>query len=284
MGKIGAVLKLTRIEHSLMLIIAVLAAEMISGKIPSSWILILSIITPVFISMGAFAINDYFDIEVDRANKKMRPLVKGDLTPKEALYVTAASMIIGIAASFMINLNCAVIAMIFAALSLLYSYKLKEFPLIGNAYIAFSMAIPFIFGDYVVSSSFSFAIAVIFVLIFLAGIAREIDGSIRDYAGDLKIRKVRTLPKVIGTKASAYLAMALYIVAIIISIHMLIYIPPFKGNIIYAILISIVDIMLLYSGLIFVVADKKRYDFVRDISLGAMALALVCILISAWIM
>ncbi|HUB92789.1 MAG TPA: UbiA family prenyltransferase, partial [Candidatus Saccharimonadales bacterium] len=71
--KFKAVLKLTRIEHSIMLVIAVLAAELIAKGLPSLPILVLSLIAPVFISMAAFAINDYFDLKVDKINKKMRP-------------------------------------------------------------------------------------------------------------------------------------------------------------------------------------------------------------------
>ena len=52
MGKISAVLRLTRIEHSLMLVFAVLAAELITKGLPSANYLALSFITPIFISKG----------------------------------------------------------------------------------------------------------------------------------------------------------------------------------------------------------------------------------------
>ena len=76
MASLSAVLKLTRIEHSVMLAIAVVAAELISGVLPSPGIFVLALIPPIFVSMGAFAVNDYFDIKVDRFNKRYdRPLV-----------------------------------------------------------------------------------------------------------------------------------------------------------------------------------------------------------------
>ncbi|MDE1865009.1 MAG: UbiA family prenyltransferase, partial [Candidatus Micrarchaeota archaeon] len=112
MGKLGAILRLTRIEHSIMLVIAVLAAELIAnhGMLPSAPTLAFSLITPIFISMGAFAINDYFDIKVDRANRKVRPLVIGELKPAEALYISVATILIGIASSYFINIYCFAIA------------------------------------------------------------------------------------------------------------------------------------------------------------------------------
>ncbi len=281
MANIRSILELTRIEHSVMLVIAVIAAELISGGLPSTAILLLSLITPIFVSMGAFAINDYFDIETDRLNKKNRPLVRGDIKPGEALYVTAASMVIGIIAGFMINIYTAAIAVFFTAIAILYSYRLKEIPMVGNAYVAFAMAIPFLFGNYAVTTRANPAVLVIFSMIFVSGLAREINGTMRDYIGDIKVRKAVTLPSVVGLKKSGYMALTLYIVAIAVSAYLFAFMPPFMGNLVYGVLILIVDIMLLYSGIVFALGRRKLYSRVRNISLGGMALALVSILISA---
>lgn len=281
MGKIKDVIKLTRIEHSLMLIIAVVAAEMIALGIPGINVLILSIITPVFISMGAFAINDYFDIETDRINRKSNPLLKGNLKPKDALYITAVSMLIGIAASAMINAYCFAIAVIFAALSILYSYRMKNMLLLGNAYIAVSMAIVFIFGAYVVSSSIRPAVVLIIVMIFLSGLAREINGTVRDMEGDVKARKVRTLPVVIGKRTAAAAAFILYMIAIGITLYLFLEVSPFLYNIYYGVLIVISDILVFNSGVVFLLGDKKGYRRARNTSLAGMGLALIAILIAS---
>ncbi len=281
MGKIKDVIKLTRIEHSLMLIIAVVAAEIIALGLPGINVLILSIITPVFISMGAFAINDYFDIETDRINRKSNPLLKGNLKPKDALYITAVSMLIGIAASAMINAYCFAIAVIFAALSILYSYRMKNMLLLGNAYIAVSMAIVFIFGAYAVSSSIRPAVVLIIVMIFLSGLAREINGTVRDMEGDVKARKVRTLPVVIGRRVAAAAAFILYMIAIGITLYLFLEVSPFLYNIYYGVLIVISDILVFNSGVVFLLGDKKGYRRARNTSLAGMGLALIAILIAS---
>ncbi len=281
MGKIKDIIKLTRIEHSLMLIIAVVAAEMIALGLPGINVLILSIITPVFISMGAFAINDYFDIDTDRINRKSNPLLKGNLRPKDALYITAISMIIGIAASAMINVYCFAIAIVFAALSILYSYRMKNMLLLGNAYIAVSMAIVFIFGAYAVSSSVRPAVLLIIAMIFLSGLAREINGTVRDMTGDVKARKVRTLPVVIGRKAAVAIAFVLYLIAIGITLFLFLEVAPFLYNMYYGILIAISDILVFNSGIIFLLGDKKSYRRARNTSLAGMGLALIAILIAS---
>lgn len=276
MGKALALLKLTRIEHSIMLVIAVIAAEIISGGLPSYWILALSLITPIFVSAGAFAINDYFDIKVDKANKKMRPLVTGEIKPIGALYITGISMTIGIVASAFINFYCLTIAIFFALMSLLYSYRLKETLFWGNAYIALSMVIPFIFGSYVVNASPGVAVVVVSIIVFASGLAREIHGTIRDFSGDKKERNVKTIPAVIGIRAAGWISLLLYLFAILLSIYLFIYIAPFAYNNVYALLIGITDVMLLYVGIGYVIIPKQHfYESTRNISLFAMGLALI---------
>jgi geranylgeranylglycerol-phosphate geranylgeranyltransferase len=280
MGRLISVLKLTRIEHSVMLIMAVVAAEILSGGLPGVGALLLSLITPIFLSMGAFAVNDYFDMKVDAENGRMRPLLTGDLKPTDAIHITAVAMAIGILGSLFLNAYCLVIAIIFGALSILYSYRLKELPLVGNACVAFSMAIPFVFGNYVVTSVLRSQIVLIFFLVFMSGLAREIHGTVRDFGGDRK-RKALTLPKVIGLRNSAYLGFALYVIAISLTVYLFLNMPPFEGNPVYAVLILASDIMLFYSGMVYALLKSGSYDMVRNVSLAGMALALVCILISA---
>ncbi len=282
MSIIGAILRLTRIEHSVMLCIAVVSAEMLSGGLPSPEILVLSLLTPIFISMSAFAINDYFDVEVDRANKKMRPLVTGELSMNTALYVTVVSMFVGLVASLFINTYAFSIAVLFGAASLLYGYRLKEMLFWGNAYIAFSMAIPFIFGNFVVSRSLAPAIIPVSTMIFLSGLSREIHGTIRDLKGDLKARDVHTLPKVIGRSTSSVVALLLYAIAIAISAYLFISVVPFERNVTYAFPILLVDVMLAYVGIGYVYRKTQRfYSMARNVSLFAMALALITILAAA---
>lgn len=279
------VLRLTRIEHSIMLVIAVLAAELVAGggRLPDAYILALSLITPIFISMAAFAINDYFDIEVDRLNKKNRPLTEGAMAPQTALAITIFSIVVGVGASYLINIYCLAIAAFFGLVSVLYSYKLKEVAVLGNAYVAFSMAIPFIFGSFVVVGSLGTGLALIFVMIFLSGMGREIQGTIRDYKGDMKARKASTLPKYIGILGSSIAAFALYIIAIVISVYLFAYVPPFSGNYLFGALILATDMILIYSGFGHIMnRNQKFYGRSRNMTLAAMALALIAILLASF--
>ncbi len=277
MGIVSAFMRLTRIEHSIMLVVAVAAAELISGGLPGLRILILSFITPVFISMGSFAINDYFDVEADKRNKiRRRPIVSGEITKNAALAISLCCFAVGVIASVFINAYALSIASAFALLAILYSYRLKDMALVGNAYIGLSMAIPFLYGNFVVSQKLSYAILAIFFIAFLSGLAREIHGMIRDYRGDSVARNTRNLVHYIGAERSAQIAFILYAEAILISIFVFFFVKPFEFSFVYALFIGIADIMLAYTAITCMLHVNSRmvYMNARNISLAAMGIVL----------
>jgi geranylgeranylglycerol-phosphate geranylgeranyltransferase len=225
-AKLDSYCRLFRIEHALLLAVAVLLGELLAGasnpaalqpqaapgSLPLSLpILLFSLAVPVFIEMGSFALNDYFDVKADKANKRLdRPIAAGEIPPKSALVAAVICYIVGVAAALPLPPLALSIALLFAALSLAYNFKLKELPLVGNAYIAASMAIPFIFGNLVASSTLEPRIIAIAAVAFIAGLGREIIKSAEDVEGDVKHRNARTLPALVGVKSSAYAAAALY--------------------------------------------------------------------------
>ena len=217
MKRISAYMRLFRIEHAFMLSAAVLLAELLAARalavsMPPVSLVIFSLLVPFFIEMGSFALNDYFDIETDRENKRHdRPLVSGELEPEAALYSAVATYVLGFAFAVMLPLAALRIALLFAALSVAYNWKLKELPALGNVYIAASMAIAFIYGNLVISVSYLYPpLLAIAAVAFVAGLGREIIKSAEDVEGDVLHRKARTLPALIGRKNSAYVAAALY--------------------------------------------------------------------------
>jgi geranylgeranylglycerol-phosphate geranylgeranyltransferase len=282
MGKIGAFFRLTRIEHSLMLVIAVIAAELISKGLPALSILILSVIVPIFSSMGSFAINDYFDVESDRINKRLdRPIVSGEISRKSALYIAVVTFFIGIAASAFINLYAFVIALIFGILAIMYSYKLKDTLIIGNICIALSMAIVFIFGDFVVTNILQPSIIFIFFIIFLSGMAREIHGMIRDYRGDSQARQTKNLLFYTNRDNAARFAFIFYIEAISLSLFLFFFYLPFEYNLVYLAPTIVADALIAFVALMYFREKSVQfYNMSRNISLLAMGIALLAYLAS----
>ena len=219
MKAIFAYLRLFRIEHALLLAVAVLLGELLSGALPAIPLLLCSLAVPVFIEMGSFALNDYFDVKTDKENKRTdRPLASGEISPRAAFAAAAACYLVGIAAALPLPPAALCITLLFAFLSIAYNFKLKELPLVGNAYIAASMAIPFLFGNLVVASSIFPYIWAIALVAFVAGLGREIIKSTEDMEGDVKHRNARTLPVVAGRKNALLFAAFLYVLLIPLSL------------------------------------------------------------------
>jgi geranylgeranylglycerol-phosphate geranylgeranyltransferase len=282
---LSAFIRLTRFEHAIMLAIAVFIGESIAlGRIPDlSTAIILSLFVPIFSEMGSFALNDYVDKESDKLNKKFdRPLVSGDISPSFAFYFSWFALALSVLLSYLINIYAFAVVLIFNLLAIAYNYKLKDLPLVGNAYIALTMAIPFIFGSVVVKNSLdvSITISILAVLGFLSGFAREIIKSIQDMEGDKKARKSNTLPIIIGVKNAFYLAVFLYLLFIPLTILPFFY--DLKMNIASVILIGLADIGFLF--IIFVLAKKmtrSTLKMARDISLLCLFIGLLAYLIAA---
>jgi geranylgeranylglycerol-phosphate geranylgeranyltransferase len=233
-------------------------------------VLLLSLLVPLFSEMGSFALNDYFDIETDKVNKKKdRPLVNGSLTPQFALYFSIVSLLGSILFAYFINQIAFLIALTFNLAAILYNWKLKDLPLIGNIYIALTMAIPFIFGNFVFFASLSIMAVVLAALGFVAGLAREIIKSVQDMEGDKKARKSKTLPIVIGKKPSLIIAIILYLAFVPLSI--LPFVLGLKTDTAAIVLVAIADMIVLV--ICYKVAKDQK--FARDMSLVAFLVGMV---------
>jgi geranylgeranylglycerol-phosphate geranylgeranyltransferase len=220
----------------------------------------------------------------DRANRRFdRPLVNGSITKRQALWIVIACFAVGVLASVFINVYAFIIALLFAALAILYSRNLKDMPVIGNVYIAFSMVIPFIYGNYVVATGLPASIILIAITIFLAGMAREIHGMIRDYRGDAKARRSKNLLYHVGLARASQLAAILYVEAILVSIYMFFFYAPFAFNLVYIVPIAITDITLLCISYGYLVQKRSKdfYKFSRNASLAVMALSVLAFLAAA---
>lgn len=263
-----------------MLALAVLLSEIIIlGKLPPvNPIIIFSLLVPIFTEMGAFALNDYADIETDRHNKKKdRPLVKGTINPKFAFSFSWLCFGLSIIFSFFINLYAFLIALIFNLLSVGYNYKLKDLPLVGNIYIASTMAIPFLFGNFVLTETLNPFILLLTALAFLSGLAREIIKSVQDMKGDKRARRARTFPIIVGKKKALQVAAFLYFSFLVFTLALLL----LMETLVAAVLLFFVA--LFFSGeviqLIQGKQDKIFLETSRKFSLFFLFLGLMAVLI-----
>ena len=298
MKKLKAIWELMRLGHGVMLFIAILIGSLISQKTLFNNLnlpllnIFLTFLTALFLEASTFALNDYYDLEIDRINKRTdRPLVRGDLAPKTALNLFYLLFPLGLICSYFVNMTCFLIALITALISVLYDVKMKKIKLIGNFYIAYIMAIPFVFGGATVLGNNGFslgainpAIYVIALIAFLAGAGREIMKDVMDFEGD-KIQGVKSFPRYIGIRASNGIAAIFYLCAIVLS-----FLPFFftgfgvyYQNISYFILVFITDTMLLSTCLQLVFKKQPNMNFHRKYTLVAIFIGLLAFLVGAFI-
>jgi geranylgeranylglycerol-phosphate geranylgeranyltransferase len=188
-------------------------------------------------------------------------------------------------------MTCFIIALVTALISVLYDVKMKKIKLVGNFYIAYIMAIPFIFGGATVlgNNTFSFeainpAIYVVALIAFLAGAGREIMKDVMDFEGDQK-KGVKSFPRYFGIRASNGIAAVFYILAIALSFmpFFLTGFGVYYQNITYFILVFITDTMLLSTSLQLVIKKQPNMKFYRKYTLIAIFIGLLAFLVGAFI-
>lgn len=205
-------------DHDVMLAAGVVIGYAISGGslLQNPARVTFAALTAFFIGAGAFALNDYMDVEIDRKNRRTdRPLVRGDLSPRTALSAFLVLVPVGLACSFLVNLPCFAIAMVTAAFAIFYDLWVKKLKLIGNFYIAYMMAVPFVFGGAAVSSVPSGTL-VLSAMAYLSGFGREVMKDIIDLPGD-RVAGVRSFPSWIGERRSRILSFAMFLAAVLMS-------------------------------------------------------------------
>jgi len=290
MKKIKAIWELMRLEHGVMIALGILVGSLVALKgsgFPSFDKFILTFFTALFLEASTFALNDYYDLDIDKKNNRVdRPLVRGDLPPKSALILFFIFFPFGLICSFFVNTTCFIIALITALLAVLYDAKTKKIKLLGNFYIAYVMAIPFIFGGAAVitNETLSFdidpVIYIIALIAFIAGSGREIMKDVMDFEGDRE-KGVRSFPKYIGTRKSNILAALFYIVSVVLSL-----LPFFNEkfelyylNYYYLAIVFVADTMLLSTSFHLIFKKEPRLKIYRKFTFYAIFIGLLAFLI-----
>jgi geranylgeranylglycerol-phosphate geranylgeranyltransferase len=284
-NKLKAYWDLTRLDHGFIYGLGVLIAFVIAqGGVPTALNVVLAgVLGATFAEMGAFALNDYFDVEVDIKNSRTdRPIVRGDISKGEALWLAVCTSLLGVVAMFFTGSMGAVLVTVGLVLfGALYNAKLKEYGIWGNLYISFTMAAPFLFGSLLFANN-NMVLYVIAIIAFLIGLGREIMKGIMDMEGDA-VRNVKTVARTWGPARAKYLALALYGAGILLSpVPLLIEKTNFYFSPVYAVsafasiaILAYVCYTLLRSH------DARTIGKARKTTLASMAVALLGVLLTA---
>lgn len=231
----------------------------------------------VLVAAGGYAVNDYFDREVDAINKPERPIPSGRVSPHEALALSIVVGIAGLCLASLVGLLTFIYAFVNAVLVYAYSWRLKRTGLIGNMVIAFNSASSIVFGGLAYAELVRVwqplnTVIVVAIVAFLLVLAREFVKGVEDYVGD-KAHGVRTLAVTLGPKRASLIALATILMVVVVSP-----LPFILGlySIAYLVLAAIVDVIALYSTLKLVYAQ----DPVKEAAKARRALK-ICFLIGA---
>ncbi len=179
-----------------------------------SFSFILGVISFSLLIGGYNAYNAIIDKEIDRINKPDRPLPKGTLTEKDALYASVFCYILSILVAFLINTIFLLLILFTAGLTIAYSHPtihLKRKFLWGtlSAVILYTVLAPL--AGWALYPYLEIPIPVILFLFFL-GLPTGIMKDYIDYVGD-SFHKVHSVPVQLGYNNSILVVILLYMLS-----------------------------------------------------------------------
>jgi geranylgeranylglycerol-phosphate geranylgeranyltransferase len=224
MSRVVGFIRLLRPINGLMMGLAVIVgaslalAETFSTNVALT--LLLGFTTAFTLTGASMAINDYYDYDIDKINVPHRPLPSGTVKRRESIIFALILILVGITASAFVNppsLMPILIATISLAVSVTYATKGKRTGLPGNFLVSACVAIPFIYGSFIVGQGFSLKVLLFSALAFLSNTGREVAKGIVDDEGD-KARKMRTIMVIYGSKVASVVSSFFFFSAVFLSL------------------------------------------------------------------
>ncbi len=169
----------------------------------------------VFLVSGAgMAVNDIFDIEIDRRNKPKRPIPAGKISPAKAKAYAAVLFIAGNFLGMLVSQQAFYLTLLASVLLITYAWKLKKVLVAGHVAVSFLVALSFFFGGLIQGNLL--ASLWIGLLSFLANMGREIYKTIDDMLGDREAH-VNSIALKWGAMQAKTLASVFVLAAVLLS-------------------------------------------------------------------
>ncbi len=263
-------IELIRPLNCLLAAIAVFIGYSVSVSAIQIDLTLLIAMASAFLICGAGqAVNDVFDLEIDKKLHPKKPLPSGRVKVKNARYFYMLLFILGILLSFFINMAALTIALVFSVLLLVYSIFMKEYKYLGNIVVALGTAFTLIYGAAI---SLNFSVVVFLAAsAFFANWGREIIKDAEDLDADRGFKK--SLPMIIPKEFIKWIVLALYILAIVLAVY--VWISGLLSGIFYVGLILISAVFFMLS---FLLLFRGKLSEAQTQSKIAMAVALLAFL------
>ena len=237
----SAVVRLLRPMNMGIAFLTIAAGGVLSDFSAARWAeILLAAAAGALIVGGGNAINDCFDIEIDRLNRPERPLPAGELSIRQATVLWMAFSLVGVTLSYMLTPWNLYISVFWVFTLYYYSTILKRTVLAGNLAIGILTGMAFLFGAVVTDNPSTALFPGIFA--FLANVTRELLKDVEDIDGDRQAGAM-TLPVRHGAHAS--LVTASVTVGVLVAATLL----PYLLNIYtlsYLAIVLVVDALLVF--------------------------------------
>jgi len=272
--KLKAFIQLSRPVNIFIILASIpVACWIAGGTTQDSLSIFLAALTGALVMAGANAINDSFDIEIDRINRPDRPLPLGVLTQRNAQQMWFIVSVAAICINVFIN-PLALFIVIFAVVLLYYySARLKRTIVAGNVVVGLMTGMAFIYGGAIVGHIERALVPAVFA--FLINFARELVKDVEDIEGDRKEHAV-TLPVKYGIRPSLILT-ALSLLMLISITFVVIKYSVYHSAFMYIVFIA--DIFMCVSGVMMwqdsSASTMKRVSSILKLSMVIGLLAII---------
>lgn len=271
--KLKALLQLTRPVNVLIGGLSIFLGGFVTGHIDALWPLMLAAVSGMLITGGANAINDVFDLEIDRINKPQRPLPSGRISLRMARFWALGLFAAGVFVAVWVNTAALLIASLSAGLLYLYSARLKPTAFWGNLTVGFVSGLAFVYGGVAVGR-LKIAI-VVGGFACLYHIAREIIKDLEDVEGD-RDQGGQTLPIRYGFKPAMSIATAA--MAAVIAATLLPLCTDWFGRAYYYIVIPGVDLFLVgIAAAMWMKPERARFHLLSTLMKADMLVGLLAV-------
>jgi geranylgeranylglycerol-phosphate geranylgeranyltransferase len=200
-----------RVQRTPVTIAPTVAGLLVSGIYDLQRILLVALAI-FFLHVSAGALNDVADYEADKINAPDRPIVRGIISRKQALYLAISLFLCGLLIFFTIDIILFVLAISLGfSLELIYNFgpKLKNHAIGSLLFLSSSVSMtPFLIGCLAARNlTYETVQLSLFLLAISSGVAV---GSLKDFHGD-KLAGKRTLAVALGPKRASRVISALFL-------------------------------------------------------------------------
>lgn len=214
-----AAVRLLRPLNVAMILVGVALGGVLSGGVGAvqgvaAARLLRAALSAAMIGAAANALNDVFDLEIDRVNRPERPLPSGLVSVGAARGLAGVGTAGGLVLAATLSTTHLTLALGVVGMLLVYNAALKRVALAGNAVVALVIGTALLYGGWAVGPPGPALIGAAFA--FLTTLAREIVKDIEDVAGDAAAG-ARTLPLVLGVGASTRAVLGLLVVTLLLT-------------------------------------------------------------------